>query len=229
MNKIIAFSPADEKNLKYFEMLEKSFHKFHPDIELRRYDNPNMMDKDFWYRATPILAKKLFEEGFDTVIKLDSDQIILGSLDGIWDGEFDVACVLNDPTYSINTWGIQPYFNNGLVVMKSKEFVEHWERLCFSKYFPLYQFREQDLLNILASEYMNYKVKILDNEKVYGEWGKFLWPQAYLKGKEILIPYENKNLPLCVYHSGGGNTPDKMNYRIRFSEDVVKRIEELIE
>ena len=194
MNKLIAFSPCDNNNLANFNKLEKSFHHFHPNVELRRIDNPNPEDKDFWYRATPVLAKKLFDEGFDTILKLDADQIITGSLIDIIEDktDYDVAVVLNDPSFPIQVWDIFPYYNLGLVVLKSKAFVEHWLKLCFSEHFPKYQFREQDLLNILASNYHNYRVKILDQEKVYGEFAKPNWTKTFIKDDKIWFNFNKK-------------------------------------
>ena len=37
-----------------------------------------------------------------------------------------------------------------------------------------------------------------------------------------------KDHEIKVIHFGGGNIPNKGNYRIRFQPEVVKRIEELI-
>ncbi len=149
--KKIIFVPCDqsERNQKFLKQFTNSLRKFHPDIELRVFDNPNPQDKDFWYRAKPIIACQLFDEGYEVVIGADADQIILGSLSDIIDDteDYDVGVVLNDPSYPIRVWDIQPIVNNGLVVLKSKAFAEHWKRLCFTPHFPNYQFREQDLLD----------------------------------------------------------------------------------
>lgn len=226
--KRVAFCPADNNNLKFFEQLEKSLRKFHPEenLPLLRFDNTTG-DPNFWYRATPIVAKDLIKE-YETVIKLDADQIITGDISHLWrESEvFDVGTVLNDPTYPIQTWDIQPYFNNGLVVLRNEEFINHWHRLCFSPHFDRYQFREQDLLNILCSDYLNYKIKCFDltEKKIHGEFAKPLWPKAELKEDKIMIG----DRQLCVIHFGGGNAPNKGNFRIKFQPEVVKRIEWLI-
>lgn len=227
--KIVAFSPCDNNNLVHFQKLEKSLRKFHSEevLPLLRFDNQSG-DPDFWYRATPIIASKLLEE-YETVIKLDSDQIILGSLDDLINDteKYDVGVVLNDPTYPIQVWDITHprYFNNGLVVLKSKEFTYHWLKLCISPHFTNYQFREQDFLTLLCSDYHNYTVKIFDTlAKVYGEVIKPQWTQAEMKDGKVMVGQTQ----ICVYHSGGGNTPDKMNYKIRFQPEVVKYIDGLI-
>ena len=227
MNKKIFYTIADNNNLVHYEKLKNSLAKFHPDIELRLFGEDfvkSFGDPAFYYRATPILAMKLFNEGYDQVCKLDADQIILGKLDDIWEGDYDAACVLNDPTYPVGVWDIKPYFNNGLIVLKNKEFVLHWFRLCHSEHFERYQMREQDLLNILASDYMNYKIRNLDEGiNIYGESAKPLWQTAELKGNDVMIG----DRKLCVIHFGGGNV-QKGNYRIKFNEDVITKIDQLI-
>ncbi len=233
MKTIIAI-PCDssERNQMFLKQLLKSLEHFHPNspekqFDIRIFDNPG--DKDFWYRSAPIMAKQLFEEGYERVIKMDADQVILGSLDDILNDteEYDVGVVLNDPSYPIQVWDITHprYFNNGLVVLRSKEFVDHWYKLCFSPHFQNYQYREQDLLTLLCSDYFNYKVKMLDNpKKVYGELAKPSWTQAVLKDDKVMIG----NTEICVIHFGGGNSPDKGNYRIRFMPEVVSYIDKLI-
>ena len=229
MKKRVAFCPADANNEKFFQQLKTSLRKFHSeeDLPLLRYDNTHN-DPHFFYRATPILARELLQE-YETVIKLDADQIICGDISKIWNETdyFDVGVVMNDPTYPIGLWDISPsgrYYNNGLVVLRSKEFIEHWHRLCFTEHFLRYQFREQDLLNILCSDYFNYRVKWLEKDAFYGEQAKPFWNKAKMIGDKIMIDQAE----LKVIHFGGGNIPNKGNYRIRFQPDVIKRIEELI-
>ena len=152
MTKRCFYTIADNNNLPHYEKLKKSLAKF-SDIELKLFDQKfveEFNDPKFYYRATPILAMKLFNEGYDEVCKLDADQIITGNIDDVWNGDFDAGVVLNNPEFPINCWDIRPYYNNGLIVLKSKEFVLHWFKLCQSEHFDRYQFREQDLMNILA-------------------------------------------------------------------------------
>ena len=237
MKKIIAICPADDNNWEKFgKNLLNSLRKFHSEEELPfiRVNNPNPADKNWWYRSTPLLAKQYLEE-YETVLKLDSDQLILAPISHIWGIDADVGVVLNDFAYPINVWDIgpqfgTPYFNNGLVVLKSKEFVNHWLRLCNSPHFDRYQFREQDILTILTSDYFSYKVDCLDLEdKIHGEWAKSLWPQAKLVDGKVIIPSPlGGDKQLLVIHFGGGNDPSKGNYRIRFNSEIVKYIDILI-
>lgn len=235
MLKTVIAVPCDnsERNQRFLKQCLSSLKKFHPDLEVRVFDNPVPTDKDFWYRATPILAKQLFEEGYEQVIKLDVDQIVLGSLADILDiqTKFDVGVVLNDPTFPIRLWDLQwPYFNNGLVIMRSKEFVDHWFKLCFSPHFVNYQFREQDMLNLLCSDYFDYLALPLEGDKIYGEWAKPNWAKTYLKDNKVMLKLDNpeREVQICMYHSGGGESPDKGNYKIRFPGDVSRYMDTLI-
>lgn len=232
MKKVVAFTPADSSQDKFVNQLTNSLRKFHTEEELPllRFDLHDVNDQMKWYKATPMIAKDLMND-YETVIKLDADQIIMGPLNKLWEDPepFDVGVVLNDPTFPIMTWDIAPYFNNGLVVMKNKAFVDHWFRLCESRHFMPYQYKEQDLLNIIASDYGNYKVNVLDGgDEIYGEFSKPFWASSYLRDNKLYFMLKDKEKEIKVIHFGGGGDPNKGNYRIRFSDEVIKRIEELI-
>ena len=172
------------------------------------------------------IFKELFDKGYDEICGLDIDQIITGDLSDIWEGDFDAGVVLNDPAYPIGVWDISHpnYYNNGLVVLKSKEFAYHWNRLCNTH--PLYEhyrYGEQDILNILCSVYHNYKVKSLDaRDKVYGESAKPMWAKSRLEGDRIMVGEKH----LCVIHWAGG-AGKNANMDILFPEDVCKFIRKI--
>jgi len=243
-NKVIAVSIADANNMQYFEKMKNSLRKFHTEEELplaligpeQLKENP---DPQLFYRATPILGKQFFDLGYDTVIKLDADQVITGKLNHIWEGDFDVAVVQNSnpreaKLFPVSVWDIVPavYVNCGLVVMKSKKFVQNWMNLCFSPHFNNYQMREQDLLNILVY-YGGYNVKMLDNSnKWHGLIHKGYWIDMKLKDDKLILP-KNEEWPtdedkeiVCI-HWAGGNTPNKMNFNTAFKEDVAKWLNKL--
>ncbi len=231
---IVVFSIADQINMPYFEKMKASLHHFHPDIPVELISGDllkNTLTRDpyFYYRATPVIGSQLLKK-YKKVIKIDSDSIITSSLDYILndDDEFDVGTVFNDTPLSV--WDIQTYYNCGLVVMQNESFVDHWHRLCYSPHFDHYQYREQDLLSIITSDYFNYKVKCYDlDDKVSGIVAKPEWPQAYMKKGEIYIKTKQGEKPLAVIHFGGGNSdPSKGNYKIRFKPDVVEYIDSLI-
>lgn len=236
------FSIADNNNLKYFEMMKNSLKKFDKETDLILFGEKDIKatnDNMIFYRATPYFAEKLFNAGYTEVCKLDADQIITGDLTEIWEGDFDVAVVNNaNPrefkAYPVSVWDINPlaYLNCGLVVMKSKTFIDHWLQLCYSDHFNNYQMKEQDLLNIMIY-YGMYKVKFLDQgDSFYGLASKGYWPDVVLKEKELILPgndeWNKEDKKLKVIHWAGGNSPDKMNFQIRFKPEVVEYLEELI-
>lgn len=221
----ILFVPADDAHIPQYNQFVNSVRKFHTEEELPivRITQPNPPDPDFWYRAKPIIANELLNE-YETVIGADADQIVLAPINDIWEGDFDVAVVRNDPSYPIQVWDITHpnYPNNGLVVIKSKEFAKHWLKLCMSEHFSIYQYREQDLLAILCN-YGNYDIKVLDDG--YGEASKPYWTQFEMKDGKVMFNYRQ----LFIYHSGGGaNDPSKGNFSIRFKPEVVNYINTLI-
>ena len=250
------FTIADANNMKYYEMLKNSLSKF-TDIPLILIDEAKIKqlgDPHFFYRATPIIAKALFKD-YDIVCKLDCDQIITGNLDHIWEGEFDVAVVKNsnpreDKVYPVRLLDIHPlsYINVGFVVMKSKLFVEHWLKLCMSEHFLNFQYREQDLLNLMVF-FMGeafggpYKIRFLDDsDKWHGLISKGYWPQIELRegprgaspiSDRLILP-KNEEGPvdedkeIGAIHWAGGNQAGKMNYRLHFQPAIVRKLDELV-
>lgn len=234
---------TDEKRPEQLSRLPKG-------VEVRDITPYTKDDPAFWYRQKPVLAEPLLDE-YELVLGLDSDQIVLGDLSYIFETkDYDIGTVINwnrvDPRIYglVQGWGIQPieYFNCGLVAMRSKKFVHHWKVLCFSPQFDRMQYKEQDLLNILCY-YGNYNVRCFDHgdgvAKMSDWWGlisKGEWMRAQLdKDGSIFIPkgfgetpFPPQDMTLRVIHAGGGGTPNKMNYHQWFTEEVVKRIDDLV-
>lgn len=250
MNKAVMFTVADSNNMKYANMMINSFKKFHPDVPVVIFGEKELIktkDKEIFYKASPYFAKQLMKD-YDLVLKMDADQIVTGNLDHILhDESYDVGTVFNinrvdPPQYGyVQGWGIPPneYYNCGLVAMRSKKFITKWLDLCQSKYFYRFQFREQDLLNILC-HYNDYKVKCFDHtdkvNNVYnwnGLVSKGEWHSAVMKGEDMVVPRGNDNYPdhdmvLKVIHWAGGNMGEKMEYRKYFSEECIRRLDYLV-
>lgn len=246
---IIAFTVADEKNLAYAKMLEKSFQYFHPDIPFFIYgeeDLKKIADPMKFYKSTPLFARRLIQE-YNLVIKLDADQLILGDLSYLFHQPYDVGSVLNinrvdPPRYGIVAgWGIAPneYLNCGLVAMRSEKFIEHWWNLCNSDYFMRFPYREQDILNILM-HFGGYKTLCFDHfNKIdrYSAWhglvAKGEGVRAVMKEGKVIIPrgedgYPDKDVELKAYHWAGGQGELKMDYQKHFSEEVIEFIDEIL-
>ena len=230
--KRVYWTTGDQKNVdQFYGNLEKSLHHFHPEAELLLFRGEEYVEKlndpNFYPKSKMIIVKELMDKGYDEVCSLDIDQIITGDLSDIWEGDYDVACVQNDPNYPIGVWDITHpnYYNNGFSVIKSKEFADHWNRLCnMHPLYEHYRYGEQDVLNILASPYCNYKVRNLDaSGKLYGEFAKPLWARATVEDDKIMCGDKQ----LCVVHFAGGQAGKSANINILFPEDVVNYIKKI--
>jgi lipopolysaccharide biosynthesis glycosyltransferase len=236
-NKIVFFTIADEANMPYAKKLEASLKKFHPDIPLvivtgELLKNTLAQDPQFYYRSTPAVARDLIKE-YEIVIKIDADSIVCGDLSHTWDSDFDVACVNNSnplemKKYPVTVWNIHPlsYLNAGYVVMKSEAFIDHWFKLCTSPHFNFYQFREQDLLNIMVF-YGTYHVKFLDaGQNWHGLITKGYWPKIIIESDKLVLPkqedWNKENKTVKIIHWAGGNMPNKMNVHTAFKPEVAK-------
>lgn len=244
-DKIIAFTIADKNNSEYAKKMVNSFKKFHPDIKVKVYDDKDIrkylnFDRDFFYKATPFIASKLLEK-YDLVLKLDADQIITGDLSHIFNGGYDIGTVYNgNPTDlqiygNITTQGVDftEYYNCGLVALTNKKLVNHWLKLCNSKYFKRFQYREQDLMNIIC-HFGEYNVKCFDDSDAWhGLRSKGEWLRIKLEDNKLyLYPnqhgYPESKKEIKVLHWAAGNVPNKLNYRLYFTEDIIERIDFLI-
>jgi len=240
MKKRVAFTVYDKDNEKYAKMFKASLRKFHskeelPLVEVDQTHLDRIQDPYKFYRMTPLISKDLIRE-YETVIKFDCDQIVTGDISHIWEKGWDAACVNNSnprelKKVEVKVWDVHPlaYLNAGLVVMHSKKFIDHWMRLCMSDHFNAYQFREQDLMNIMAF-YGDWKVRLLDaSNNWHGLISKGYWPNVKMKNDDMILP-KNDEWPkdedkvIKVLHWAGGNV-DKMNYRISFQSSVIKRLE----
>lgn len=256
----VAFTIADENNMWMVEKFTNSLRKFHSEEELPLVvisgdDLKSRLKKDpnFFYRATPIIAKELMQE-YETVFKFDCDQIVTGDLDFLLNSKgWDVGTVINFNRLdaqiygAVTVWdiGVQQYYNCGLVAMRSESFIDEWLRLCNSWHFDNYQMREQDLLNILC-HYFDYKVKcfdIYDPVFQYSAWhgliAKSEWQNIEImgdkeakNGKRLLLqPTSDGYIPrlteVKMLHWAGGKDEKKLHYRTRFKEDVITYLDEL--
>ena len=248
----IAFTICDDKNKWMLPYLENSLRKFHTPEELPllvygQKELDMIQDPAKFYKATPLFARKLIKE-YDLVLKLDVDQIIMGSLDFILKmKDYDIGTVLNinrvdPPRYGlVQVFDIPPhiYYNCGMVAMRNEEFVNHWFDLCNSYHFNQLQYKEQDLLNIMC-HYGDYKVRCFDMpDKIYNY---FAWHGLVFKGEEnkailrngkVIVPrgqdnYPDHDMEVKAWHSAGGGMEKKLNYRVFFNEELIKHIDYLI-
>lgn len=252
--KRIAFTVADANNMKYAEKLKKSLAYFHPDLELRVFGPEELAkidDKDIFYKQKPYFANILFNEGYDEVLGLDADMLILGDISYLFDISADVGVVLNFNPLDFKTYGpitVNPihyateYFNCGLVMMKSHKLVKHWLKLCNGPMFPRLTYREQDLLNLILY-FGEYEWECYDDftsvtahaPAWHGLLASSETMRAELRGKDIVVPmnkengYPSQDILFKVWHPAGGQgNHDKLNYHTKFQEPVIQRINEIL-
>ena len=236
----IVFTIADSKNEPLAKLLEKSFKHFHPDVEFVIYDQKKLDEMgykeipNFFYLATPFIAKELIKE-YSLVVKIDADSIITGPLDSVFnDTSYDLGVVLNNNRLEslVTCLNIpyKTYANCGFVAMRSREFVEHWWSLCMGQFFKQFQYREQDLLNIII-HYGNYNVMCFD---AFDEWlgltSKSEWGRFEVHGNKLVCPSDNNynqtQKIVCAIHAAGGNS-QKWNWSTQFQPEVVKYLENI--
>lgn len=244
--KIIAFTVADKNNEPYAQKMIRSLHKFHPTLTVTTYSAEDVGDPANFYRATPMFARELIKR-YDLVIKLDADQIITGPLDHVFEADYDMGGVLNFSRSDVKKYGVvtavdiapQAYFNCGFVAMKSARFIDHWWALCNSYHFNNFQYREQDLMNILI-HFGDYKIKCFDHfepETGYSAWHGLLskgeWHRMEMRDGKLILPkgedkYPDRDVAIKVMHWAGGPTEQKLHYRTLCSEEVINYLDGLI-
>jgi len=208
--------------------------------------------KDNMFRLTPLFAKELIKD-YELVVRLDADQIIMGDFDYIVEQRknYDLGTVLNinrvDPLHykPCGGWGIPPneYYNIGLIAFTSESFLNHLWKLCNSKYFWRLQYREQDLVNVMA-HYGDYRVKCFDHPNIENNYCAFHGLVAKGEGLrfrlekdgekyKVVLPkgpdnYPDHDMVIKAYHFAGGEFEKKYNYHIHFKPDIVDYVEWLI-
>mgnify|MGYP001598676315 CR=1 FL=1 len=239
---------SDDQHLKEeVPKFMKSFKKFHPNIDLNvitlndlRAMSPSPY-YDYSFKLTPLTLMNVMKD-YDCAVRLDSDQIVLGNLEHVIDGDFDVAVVQNSNPRDwknhyeltgqrLTLYDIDPldYVNCGFVVVKSKRFVSHWWELINRGFFQNYQFREQDMLNLLTY-YFPYKVKYLDRvgNKWHGLISKLYTPHMILRDGKVILPpteWNKEEKEIVCYHYAGGGGATKGKYKLLFNDEVADYIE----
>lgn len=211
---------------------------------------PFLSDPLFWFRQKPLLMEPLLNE-YELVVGFDNDQIIVGDLNPIIEAEdYDVGVVINwnrsdekfYPVVEMMRIGIQPinYYNCGLVACRSRVFVHTWLVDCFSQEFNFMQYKEQDVLNILA-HFGNYNVRCFDmpngaDDEVnwWGIVGKGEWCRAIVEKDKVTVkkgegntPFPPKDVRIRVLHMGGGSGALKDNWGSLCSPELMEKIGEV--
>lgn len=195
----------------------KSFKHFHPDIKLVVFGESEI-DSEFsknpqlnFYNCKAHFAKLLYND-YKLVVNIDSDHLILGTLDSILEADYDVAAPAN---YNMMANATIPsnkgdslvnaldFFQGGLIASTCKKFWDDYDNASI-KHSHKYLHSENDILNILLA-INNYKVKYLeinpaDVSSYYGCSSLGQEKNFKLSGNQITL----NNKPVKAYHFSWG-------------------------
>jgi hypothetical protein len=216
------------------QILINSFKKFHPDIDLVIF-RQDMINKVFsehhvnFYNCKPTFAK-LLTPHYDRVVNIDADSIILGKLDAIIDGDYDVGAPTNLNDYEnmeLEDITKEMFIQAGLVASSRPEFWDIWEMA--NREAMKYIAQENSILNLIwykdpVVSKMNRK--IFDKEKdYYGCKSLNREKEFYLEGEKVMCRKEQ----VFIYHvARGGQTMPKFDFvKLGFSEKVIEYMQYL--
>jgi hypothetical protein len=224
-----------------YELFEKSFKHFHPDIplfvvgdkEIQELMNENSSLDLYKIKAT---AAKLFYDEYDLVVNIDADHFIFSRLDEILAGDYEVAAPSNYNNYENVSLSINSYRNNiynivpelkyvqaGLIASTSKEFWKTYERASLLHANNM-TCRDNDVLNLVL-QFGNFDFKLLD-----GGWAlddpnrKAFYGCSSLGIENECVLINNsphlRNIPLKCYHVARGGNKPKFNQL--FNSEITK-------
>ncbi len=163
-------------------LLINSFKKFHPDIPLvifRKDQVEKIIDPERklmggavnWLNAKPMFAKLLTDK-FELVVNIDADSVVLGRLDEVLTGDYDVGSVVNFNDYenvSVENITEEMYLQAGLVASRRPEFWDIWMDKSLKENWHL-RCAENDTLNLVVYNELvpqGWKLKVFDKTKDY--------------------------------------------------------------
>jgi len=195
----------------------------------------DMIDKVFaekgvnFYNCRPTFAKLLVPY-YERVVGIDADSIVLGKLDEIIDGDYEVGAPTNYNDYenmSIENVTEQMFLQAGLVASNNPKFWDIWE--INNQNAMKYKAQENTVLNLIW--YNNpivskMKRKVFDGEKnYYGCKSLNREKEFYLDNGKVMCRGEQ----VFIYHSakGGANMPKFQFDKMGFPEEVARFMEVL--
>jgi hypothetical protein len=222
------------------QQLITSFKRFHPDIPLVvfRQDIVNQIidpEKKFmdgqvnWLNAKPIFAKLLAFK-YELVVNIDADSVVLGRLDEVIDGDYDIGSVTNFNQFEnrhLENITDEMYLQAGLVASRIPEFWDVWMAESLKNNWQ-YKCAENDSLNIVVyNQLENYKLKIFDKDKNYlGCKLLGLEDKCYLEDNKVMC--NGEQVKIYHYAKGPGNMPKNSHSKLisyGFKPEVIDFIE----
>jgi hypothetical protein len=182
-----------------------------------------------FYNCKPTFAK-LLTPHYDRVVNIDADSIILGKLDEIIDGDYDIGAPTNYNDYenmSIEDISEEMFIQAGLVASSRPEFWDIWELA--NKEAMKYVAQENSILNLVwYKDPIISKMKrlIFDKEKdYYGCKSLNREKEFYMEDGKVMCRKEQ----VFIYHvARGGQAMPKFDfYKLGFSDKVREFMEYL--
>lgn len=218
----------NSRNLDFVGFIN-SFKRFHPDIEMKIFDETDMAKYGLNYYNAKSFFGTLLSRDYDLVVNVDADHYFFSRCDEILVADYDVAAPINfnvtDNLVAINVKSgingganeqtlvsVQDFLQGGLIASPSKDFWDHYE-YAVRKYWDKFHCFENDVLNLVAYLYP-YKVKVLDKDCFYGCSIISKEKSCYIENGKIMC--EGK--PVKAYHFAHGSA--KKRYFDVFSPEV---------
>jgi len=215
-----------------------SFKKFHPDVELKVFNESDMKAHGVNYYCAKAVFGELLSREYDLVVNIDSDHYILSRLDEILLADYDIAAPINfnitDNLVAINVKSgingganeqtlisVKDFLQGGLIASPSKQFWQHY-KYASDKYYSKFVCFENDILNLVAYLYP-YKVKILDDNCYYG--CSIIAKESLTEIKDGKMFCEGKQVK--AYHFAHGSA--KKHYTEVFPKETHSFIQSIIQ
>ena len=229
------------KEFVEFDLFERSFKHFHPDIPLIVFDQNDingLMEKNAgvdMYKIKATAAKTLYNN-YDLVVNIDADHFIFDRLDEILLNDYDVAAPSNYNKFenvylSINSYGGNTYnivselsyIQAGLIASSNKNFWDTYE-ISSLRHASNMTCRDNDVLNLVL-QFGNFKFKLLDGEFGLDSSDRKCFYGCSSLGLESEICIINdkpciNGIPVKSYHVAKGHLKPKFNSI--FNKDVVE-------
>jgi hypothetical protein len=240
--KICFFTFVTESYSQYieFDLFEKSFKHFHPDIPLfvlrdKEIESLKQQNSSLDMYNIKATAAKTFYDEYDLVVNIDADHFIFSRLDEIISGDYDVACPSNVNNYEnvdifINTYqnnmynvvASDQYVQAGLIASTSKQFWNAFETSSI-KHAQHMTCKDNDVLNLVL-QFGNYKFKLLDGDWLPASSSRNSFYGCSSLSLEHLTTIINNipcinGVPLKCYHVARGHIKPK--FKDIFNTEIV--------
>lgn len=223
-----------------------SFKKFHPDIEMRVFDERDLQKHGLNVLNAKAAFGQILSKDYDLVVNVDADHYFFDRLEEILAADYDIAAPANFNEAN-NVVGIKvtsglhgeanknwlidevDFLQGGLIASPNPQFWGHYAYAA-EKHYQKFHCAENDVLNLVAYLYP-YKIKVLDGHLDYRNAAHKMFygcsiigkeHRAYMEGDKIMI--EGKQVK--AYHFAHGSA--KRVYSDIFPTDVSEFIKQNI-